>query len=97
MRHSTGLAKEKRMPTYVMERNPIIAEQWSEVVAQGAGRDMWVMDTIEKQIKETAMPGVVCEQMKVTMGSVFGKKRDLLRVTFANLTEYRMFIGGASV
>src|SRR6266403_6158573 len=81
------------MPTYVLDRKTLIAEQWSEVIEHGAGKDTWVMDTVEKKIKEADLPGVMCLQAQVSMGGFFAKKHDLLRVTFDSLKEYRMFIG----
>ena len=34
-----------------------VASSWNTLVINGAGKDKWVMDTVEQMIKDAQMPG----------------------------------------
>ena len=69
-----------------------VTSSWNTLVINGAGKDKWVMDTIEKMIKDAHMPGVTTGQEDVSSG-LFGARRKFLVVNHQNLRDYRMYIG----
>jgi len=73
-------------------KHEAVIERWNSIVAQGAGKDKWVMDTVEHLIKDANMPGVSVSQQPVSSG-LFGAKRNFLVVNQSNLRDYHMYIG----
>src|SRR6266705_4231765 len=73
-------------------KNESVTSSWNSLVIQGAGKDKWVMDTVEQMIKEAHMPGVTTGQQEVSSG-LFGAKRKFLVVNHTSLRDYRMYIG----
>jgi hypothetical protein len=69
-----------------------IVDQWGTVVEHGAGREKWVLDTTERLIQESKMPGISVKQDQVTMG-MFSAKRNFVIVGNAGAKEFYMFIG----
>ena len=73
-------------------KNEAVLEQWGEILENGAGKSKWIMDSVERMIKEANMPGVVAQQQPVSSG-IFGTKRDYLVVVHTSLRDYKMYIG----
>jgi hypothetical protein len=84
------------MPTYVMNRD-IVIQQWGQTIANGAGHDKQVMESIKEQLEASEMPGITCRQTDVSYGGIFSKKREFLLVTHNSLKEYHLFIGARDV
>lgn len=69
-----------------------VTSSWNALVINGAGKDKWVMDTVEGMIKDAHMPNVTTGQMDISSG-LFGAKRKFLVVNHNNLRDYRLYIG----
>jgi len=69
-----------------------VTSSWNTLVINGAGKDKWVMDTVEGMIKDAHMPGVTTGQQDVSTG-LFGSKRKFLVVNHTSLRDYRLYIG----
>jgi hypothetical protein len=68
-----------------------VVDNWNMVVERAAGRDKWVLDTVEKLVKEANMPNVGCKQDLVSTG-MFSTKRTFLLVADRSLRDYCMYI-----
>ena len=75
---------------FVMKKEKVI-DNWNMIIEGGAGREKWVLDTVETFIKEANMPNVNCKQDQVSTG-MFSTKRTFLLVAQRNLREYCMYI-----
>jgi hypothetical protein len=73
-------------------KNESVTSSWNSLVINGAGKDKWVMDTVEGMIKNAHMPGVTTGQEEVSSG-LFGARRKFLVVSHANLRDYKLYIG----
>jgi hypothetical protein len=73
-------------------KHEAVTSSWNTLVIQGAGKDKWVMDRVEKMIKDANMPGVTTVQQDVSSG-MFGTRRKFLVVNHQNLRDYHMYIG----
>jgi hypothetical protein len=78
----------QEMPTL---KHEAVLRRWNTMVLYGAGKDKWVMDTVEGMIKETQMPNVYAGQQEVSAG-LLGGKRNFLVVTHSSLRDYKMYI-----
>jgi hypothetical protein len=72
-------------------KHEAVTSSWNGLVIQGAGKDKWVMDRVEKMIKDANMPGVTTGQQDVSSG-MFGARRKFLVVNHQNLRDYRLYI-----
>jgi hypothetical protein len=73
-------------------KHEAVTNSYNTLVIQGAGKGKWVLDTVERMIKEANMPGVIAQQRDVSSG-IFGTKRNFLVVGHNNLRDYHLYIG----
>ena len=75
--------------------NERVIDSFNYIVEGGGGREQWVLDTTERFIRDSRMPGIITEQKDVTPGFL-GDKRKFLIVRHVKYREFRMFIGARS-
>src|SRR5215211_3632453 len=68
-----------------------VVENWNTIVKAAAGKDTWVIDTIERSLKDVNAPNVTIQRTQVSAG-MFSTKRDFLEVTHGGLREYAMYM-----
>lgn len=68
-----------------------VVDSWSMLIEQGAGRDKWLLDTIQEFITNANMPGITHKLADVKT-NLFGLKRNFIVVSHNTLKDYHMYI-----
>jgi hypothetical protein len=76
--------------TYTMGKEKIV-DSWTALIENAAGRDQWVLDTIEQTIKDSNMQDILCYQAEVKSG-FFRDPRNFLLVGHTSHQDYHLFI-----